>query len=185
MICESCGKKEATIHFTKIEAGEMEEKHLCEDCAKEGDKMDFGVQFTLNDLFGGLLGFDIEEESAKNTKKDKVCNRCGLSYRRILNTGKFGCPDCFVNFREEIKPLLRSIHGHDEHKGKIPSNTNKRLTKKRQIKVLKQELEKSILEERYEESAKIRDEIKKIEDNMELNEKNIENKENVENKNEE
>ena len=156
----------------------MEEKHLCEDCAKEGDKMDFGVQFTLNDLFGGLLGFDIEEESAKNTKKDKVCNRCGLSYRRILNTGKFGCPDCFVNFREEIKPLLRSIHGHDEHNGKIPTNTDNRLSNRRKIKELKERLDLSILEERYEDSAKIRDEIRELE-------KYIEEKINDENENEE
>lgn len=162
MICESCGENEATIHFTKIEDGEMEEKHLCENCAKINEKIDMGIQFNLNDLFGGLLGLDIEENK-KNAKKDVVCNRCGTSYKKILNTGKFGCPNCFINFREDIKPLLRSIHGHDEHNGKIPINTDKRLSNRRKIKELKERLNLSILEERYEDSAKIRDEIRELE----------------------
>lgn len=167
MICQSCGEKEATIHFTKIEGGEMEEKHLCEDCAKDEEEIGLGVQFSLNDLFGGLLGFNIEGESTKTSKPDRVCDRCGVSYKRILGTGKFGCPDCFINFREDIESLLRSIHGHDEHKGKIPSNTSDRIKKKRKIEGLREELNLSIIEERYEDAAKLRDEIKELEETIE------------------
>ena len=33
MLCESCGKNEAYIHYTKIVNGKHSEVHLCEECA--------------------------------------------------------------------------------------------------------------------------------------------------------
>ncbi len=35
MLCPECGKRPATIHYTKIVNGEKSEFHLCEVCAQE------------------------------------------------------------------------------------------------------------------------------------------------------
>ena len=35
MLCQECGKKPATLHFTKIVNGEKTEFHICESCASE------------------------------------------------------------------------------------------------------------------------------------------------------
>lgn len=33
MNCEECGKRQATLHLTKIVNGEKTEYHICEQCA--------------------------------------------------------------------------------------------------------------------------------------------------------
>src|SRR5690606_33309536 len=35
MLCESCGQRDASIHYTQIEKNEMQTLHLCEQCAAE------------------------------------------------------------------------------------------------------------------------------------------------------
>ncbi len=35
MLCQECGEKQATLHFTKIVNGEKTEFHICESCARE------------------------------------------------------------------------------------------------------------------------------------------------------
>ena len=34
MLCQVCNKNEATVHYTKIINGEIEELHICEECAR-------------------------------------------------------------------------------------------------------------------------------------------------------
>ena len=45
MLCQNCGKYEATTHVKKIINGESAEAHLCSDCAKA---------LGYNDVFGGF-----------------------------------------------------------------------------------------------------------------------------------
>lgn len=35
MVCQECGNRPATLHFTKIVNGEKTEFHICEHCARE------------------------------------------------------------------------------------------------------------------------------------------------------
>ncbi len=61
MLCEECGKRMATLHFTKIINGEKTEYHLCEVCAKEkGEKLTgLDTGFSFQDLLSGLLNPDL------------------------------------------------------------------------------------------------------------------------------
>lgn len=34
MLCQNCGKNEATTHIKQIVNGDMAESHLCAECAK-------------------------------------------------------------------------------------------------------------------------------------------------------
>mgnify|MGYP002547266479 CR=1 FL=1 len=101
-------------------------------------------------------------------------------YDEFIETGLLGCENCYNVFSNKIDSLLKNIHGSNRHVGriskfiensnnlgdfkpvekKIKTNKTERASK---IEELKEKLNKAIKEERYEDAAKIRDEIKKEE----------------------
>lgn len=170
MLCESCKKNKASIHFTKIVNGDVEEKHLCDICAKSSNDFDFEFPFPFHKLFTGLLEVTQEDEVEQMNFKKINCPRCGLDYKKFLETGKFGCAKCYEVFSEEIKILLRDIHGHSTHIGKVPIRAEYSILKRREIDSLKKELEDNIKKENFERAAILRDEIKKISEKIETTE---------------
>ena len=51
MLCQSCGKRQATTHVKTIINGELKEYELCSECA---NKMGYGSFF-------GNMGFDLDK----------------------------------------------------------------------------------------------------------------------------
>jgi protein arginine kinase activator len=91
------------------------------------------------------------------------CEVCGLTFDDFRQKGEFGCSDCYVTFREELKPILRRIQGDVIHKGKVPKRAGGTLSIKREIEKLRDNLKELVAKEEYEKAAKVRDEIKKLE----------------------
>lgn len=72
MLCQACGKKEATFHYTSNENGKITEMHLCHDCAKKNGYYDESIgnfdPFNLfgssekmfGELLGGMFGNDLQ-----------------------------------------------------------------------------------------------------------------------------
>ena len=58
MLCQNCGKNEAVTHIKQIINGEMDEAHLCRDCARHlgYDDIFSGFDFDFGGFFGSLLG---------------------------------------------------------------------------------------------------------------------------------
>jgi len=168
MVCQICKKKEATITITKVVGEQKTELHLCKDCAAVfSDKFSIYTlpQFDLNDLLTGLLkAIDLyhKEEGIVPAKEIK-CRNCHLSYEEFKQSGKLGCSMCYHDFREQLTPLLRRLHGNSEHVGKIPRRARGKLYKIEKIKQLREELQKVVIKEEYEKATKIRDEILKLE----------------------
>ena len=76
MQCDSCGKKEATVHLTEIVNEKVTKLHLCEDCAKaKGAEME--EHFGLSDLLAGIadLGSSVSPEAVSAVK----CQSCGFT----------------------------------------------------------------------------------------------------------
>ncbi len=159
MLCQVCEKNNATIHFTKIVNGKIEEMHLCDSCAKKNNDLDFDFPFSFQKIFTGLIG-PIQE--GKQEIKNISCPKCGLTYKKFMEVGKFGCGECYKTFKEDVDSLLKGIHGHNEHKGKIPTKANGIIIQNKVIESLKTELEESIVKEDFERAAFLRDEIKKL-----------------------
>src|SRR5699024_9731788 len=94
------------------------------------------------------------------------CNKCNMTYEEFLNTGKFGCEECYNAFGYKVDSLLKRIQGTDKYIGrKANHNENNRIQENKnlsRLEKLQQELKQAIKEERYEDAAKIRDEIKNI-----------------------
>ncbi|GBF12003.1 UvrB/UvrC motif-containing protein [Tepidibacillus infernus] len=167
MLCENCGEKPATLHFTKIINGQKNEMHLCEQCAKEKGEIiptDTNV-FSFPQLLSGLLNFDqMVHGHSPNTSMDPLrCKNCGLTFNQFKKTGKFGCSDCYQYFEPQLEPIFRRIHGNSQHSGKVPTRTGGKIKLKKELRELKDQLQKKIALEEFEEAAKIRDKIKELE----------------------
>ena len=58
MLCDICKKNPATVHLTEIIDEQMNELHLCEDCARHKSAA-MEQQFGLSDLLAGMADFDL------------------------------------------------------------------------------------------------------------------------------
>lgn len=159
MLCDSCGKNEANFHYTKIVDGGIEKKHLCEKCASDNYDFDFDKPFSMNKFFTGLI------DSIQETQRDYTemkCGYCGQTYSEFKRNGKFGCIQCYETFKDKLNPLIRGLHGHNIHRGKIPKGSNERIFLKREEDNLKIQLEKAVKEEEFEKAAIIRDKLREL-----------------------
>src|SRR3989344_1211706 len=162
MLCDICGKFEATVHLTEIVNEEVTKLHLCEGCAREkGAEME--EHFGLSDLLAGLsdIGAQLEPEVVEAVK----CPACGFTYQNFRKVGRLGCGACYEAFKKQLGPLLRRIHGADRHVGKVPLTVGKTVKDTRDLQELKVRMEKAIQAEEFEEAARLRDKIREFEKN--------------------
>ena len=164
MLCQECGKRPSTLHFTKIIGGEKTEFHLCESCAREKGEMIPGTQngFSIHNLLSGLLHYEPAALEGSKPKTER-CEECGLTYAQFSKLGRFGCSSCYRHFSERLDPLFRRVHGSTAHIGKVPKRTGSVLQQKRDLEELKKELTEFIQREEFEQAAKIRDRIRELE----------------------
>lgn len=175
MLCPECGKRPATIHYTKIVNGEKSEFHLCEVCAqeKEGYMSDVENDFSIQQLLSGLLNFDIPHSSGGHSgvpvnPEPQRCEHCGLTYKQFAKLGRFGCGKCYETFAQYLDPLFRKMHGNTIHRGKIPTRAQGELKIRRDLDQLKDELIRKIEAEEFEEAAQLRDQIRALQDRLKL-----------------
>ena len=153
MLCTKCGKNQATTHYKSVVNGKVHEEYLCSNCAENLNIS----SFYFPSVFSSLMGENT------NIIKTKHCSCCGSSFNDIKRSGKAGCSNCYETFKDEILPSLKQIHGTIKHK-QIENPVVKTATKiEDQLEIKKEELKKAVLEERFEDAAKLRDEIKNME----------------------
>jgi len=168
MKCEECGEREASVHYTEIKDDQVREMHLCEQCAA---KKGFTVSGSEGSGIGtpNLLAGMAEEAQGEAAEGESPlrCERCGLTYARFKSSGRLGCAECYEAFRAPLVPLLRRIHGSRRHTGKIPRQAGEEHRRAREIRNLKDRLDAAVLREEYEEAARLRDEIHRLEEGEE------------------
>ena len=132
--------------------------------------MNMPIDFSsfLGEMFGDYTGFGLLPEFGISTQEK--CENCGLTYDEFMRTGKLGCANCYTAFKDRLEPVLKNLHGSNNHIGRKAINNGVKSKKEKVIKKendklikLQDDLKKAIQEERYEDAAKIRDEIKKQE----------------------
>ncbi|MDQ0116383.1 UvrB/UvrC motif-containing protein [Paenibacillus harenae] len=167
MICQECGKRPATLHFTKIINGEKTEFHICESCAREKGEGIPGApnSFSIHSLLSGLLDFESTGgPSFTNQQQQAIrCEECGLTYTQFSKIGRFGCSACYQQFADKLDPLLKRVHGSTVHMGKIPKRSGGQIQCKREIEQLRRDLQTQIEQEEFESAAKLRDRIRELE----------------------
>ncbi|MFT8319587.1 MAG: UvrB/UvrC motif-containing protein [Bacillus sp. (in: firmicutes)] len=168
MICSECNIRPATLHFSKSINGTKTEFHLCEQCAAEKGEL-FMINgssgLSINSLLANLLNIEPSFQQIKQNpyKKEEVlqCRTCSMTFPQFIKIGRFGCPNCYETFKDQLQPVLKRLHGGNmEHKGKIPEKIGGHILIKKDIEKLKDELKELINKEEFEKAAEIRDEIR-------------------------
>lgn len=175
MVCDDCGKHEATIHEVVIIGGKSIEKHLCETCAA---KVGLGASphVPLHEL---VSSFVKTTQAAAEAIGQMTCPHCTLTYARFKQTGLLGCAGCYKAFEDKIGPLIERAHeGATHHVGKIPRGALARSReggaerlemllgsleeRTRRLDELRRQLAEAVSSEQYERAATLRDEIRKM-----------------------
>ena len=114
------------------------------------------------DFFLKMIYADYMERAVN----EPACPHCGMTYSEFNRLGYFGCPDCYAAFAKEIKPLLQRIHGATKHIGKVPNRGSGVFRTVHHIKRLRQHLQQLVRDEKFEEAASVRDEIRALEQSL-------------------
>lgn len=160
MKCDLCDK-EATIHYTQILNEQVSEAHMCEGCAKKKDSLGNNPKFAISDLLSSLT--DLKETDSEAASEELKCSGCSIHFTQFKKFGRLGCAQCYDAFSGHLDKLLKRIHGSSQHLGKSPNKVEKEANMSEGVRKLRTSLETAIQDEKYEEAARIRDEIKKME----------------------
>ncbi|WP_195576659.1 UvrB/UvrC motif-containing protein [Paenibacillus sp. 1001270B_150601_E10] len=174
MMCQQCGEKPATLHFTKIVNGQKTEFHLCESCAREKGDILQGANdsFSIHNLLSGLMNLDqptglqngLYGFSMNKPVPEKLkCDHCGLTFEQFSKMGRFGCDECYHAFSSRLDPILKRVHGNVVHVGKIPKRSGVVMNQRRELEDLRKQLQESIQLEQFETAAELRDRIRELE----------------------
>ncbi len=163
MLCERCKKNDASYHITKIINNKKVDLHLCEQCARELGEI--GSPFSFQNILSELMGY-ISQPYELEKHYEPRCSNCGTHFSEFKNGGLLGCSECYRIFNDELNPVLKRVQGSMKHVGKIPKSRGKARAVSNDINGLQIMLQKAIENEEFEEAAKIRDEIKKLQNSV-------------------
>ncbi len=159
MKCQICDNP-ASVHLTDIINKKKREMHLCEECARVNHlipepQQELNVPALLKFLLGQAVG------AIKTGNPSPSCPQCGMKYAQFRSTGRLGCPGDYEAFHVELEPLLERVHRQTRHVGKIPARYRAQL-RAAQVDELERQLQLAVREERYEDAASLRDQIREL-----------------------
>jgi len=170
MLCQSCGENPATVHVTEIvqkkpegpdqaEVSKVVERHLCETCSQSANLPHAPVIKKSVAEIWKLL-----QASASRGQKESgvACPDCGMTLMEFRQRGRLGCPRDYEVFTAQLHDLLERIHGATRHTGRVPGLDEAALAQRNRINELQQQLTDAIREEAYEHAARLRDELKSL-----------------------
>ena len=167
MLCERCRQRPAVVHFTEIINDQKKQMSLCEPCVREVQADSFGSvpQLNLHQFLAGLLNMDAGNRNIPGTaEKYMECQKCGLSEARFVQMGLLGCGDCYTHFTNRMMPLVKRIHGHKQHTGKMPQRIGGKARLAKEISSLRASLKDTVAKEEFEKAAELRDMIRDLEE---------------------
>ena len=184
MLCQKCHQRQATVFFSQTIGNQTTQSHLCDVCAQE--------QMGVNPLginpfaaFADLLNNFVDWGAAPNMEEVKAgrvgqvspgpqmqCPHCGYQLATFRQNGRLGCTQCYDSFKAALEPLITGIHGSARHQDEpaepktvvfSQSAAEKPEGSETNVKALRRKLKTAIQNERFEEAAQLRDEIKRLE----------------------
>lgn len=178
MLCEYCQKNQATIHTRESVNGHSQEHHYCSQCAEQLEPNAFSLpHFFTQSAFSGnafttptmahLLQDFFATPSPQNQqylKQEEIssCENCGMSWADFQANGLLGCSHCYRHFGNHMPALLRRLHGHTEHVGKVATEDSVETKEPSQLEQLKKELAQAVAAEEFEQACELRDKIRQL-----------------------
>ena len=164
MMCDICGKNEATIHSEEITEKGSVKIHLCADCLAK-NPMTGALAFSALIFLGGEKKSNPGAKDETSSPPPASCSSCGWDSTQLKHTGRMGCPECYDSFREIIEPALTTMHHGVRHTGKRPlgQEISENDELRMRMATLRHELGSCVKEENYEQAAVLRDRIAELE----------------------
>ena len=169
MLCERCHGKEAVVHLTQIINGHRGEWHLCRECAEKENIMSPSREFFGHDFFrnnfesffndGFMDSFFAPMRTAIESLSGPEWSKVHHDFRK---DGFLGYPGCYEEFREKVRPAFRHMKESHRHEGKATRHADGK-SESPELAELRNKLSKLVAEEKYEEAARVRDEIQNLE----------------------
>ncbi len=168
MLCELCHRNEAAgVLHRKDSNGEDEELYVCKDCLNSGTKgkgsgktekptivTEDGEEppAFIKNFLDAAVGL-IEGVTGSEPPKPKRCHVCGMTWAKIKESGKIGCPDCWAQFGKEIRHEFLPHEYGPKHTGRIPE---KAPDGKPSRAFLEKELKDAVARQDYRKAARLR-----------------------------
>ena len=150
--CDLCNQP-AVYHDIRIVDDVHNTVHLCQQHAIE-QGIDIGDA-------NANISVVLEIQDATQTSI-KQCP-CGMTISKYKKHSLLGCPRCYETFKDQITTVIASVQdSRTEHVGKSPKKINSNSERKIIVRRLRQELDRAINKEEYENAAKIRDKIERL-----------------------
>ena len=146
MRCDRCGKNEATFYYKSNINGTVTQVHLCPQCAEE---LGYTDSFRSAGMTGGLFG-------------DFFSRPFGMLEPFFSGLGS----RMLTEFPEPVDVLgqaRESTPAQEDTGDLLPRDEQDALTRQRRRNALQTQLNLAVQEERFEEAAKLRDELKALE----------------------
>jgi protein arginine kinase activator len=156
--CSLCQKEEVTVIITTIDKdGMVVELSLCKECAaKKGVGEIKKTKLSAQEILAEL------QEKISEQDNNLICTNCGLSFADFRRQGRLGCEQCYQSFITKLEPIIKRIHNATQHTGKSITNDRKKIAERFEIRKLRLTLNNAIQKEDFEKAARIRDQIKKM-----------------------
>ncbi len=173
MLCQKCFKNEATVKIVQIVNGQKQELSLCQSCAVELGFEKAAKELQLPQLIGSLVLDILKKETnslpsvSERQPNSPKCPYCGTTWEDFKRTGLLGCDKCYDAFHDEIKKVLKQIHGNTQHIGSRPSTVKTPVVQN--LAKLRQELKKAVENEEFEKAARLRDQIRELQSQVKEN----------------
>ena len=164
-VCSNCHKNMATHFFKSVVNGKSYEINLCDECASKsniGGGFDYFWPFMLNDE--DYFGEDYVSPFEDQSKLRRVC-KCGTTEEDILNTGRFGCAECYKTFSDIVQRYVNKLGGAT-YAGKMPEHVVKKgvtcPSKEDQIIELEKKMHECVQKEDYMGAAEYKKKIEAL-----------------------
>lgn len=145
MKCERCGKNEATFYYKSSINGKVTELHLCPECAEA-----LGYTESLRSTWRRPLSlFDDDFFSRPFGLLEPLFD--GFGTRLLTEFPQPDQPDAKV-----------SIPTPQPRRGLVSDEEQKALQSERRRNALRSQLDAAVREERYEDAARLRDELRSL-----------------------
>ena len=167
--CELCGKQPASVRYTEIDESQVTKRFICRGCAQARGLLDEPSKpvVALQELLAMPAPAPPEPEPPA-ASRELVCGSCGLAFTAFRKQGRLGCAACYRAFEAQLVPLLRKIHAHVRHAGKSPRTYARKIELRQKVADLRAELERAVRGEDYESAARLRDQLRGLEQEQSL-----------------
>ncbi|NLB50262.1 MAG: hypothetical protein GX809_01585 [Clostridiaceae bacterium] len=106
-----------------------------------------------------MFGYPATATPSRPQKTSLICPSCGETEEELRKTGLLGCQTCYETFAVFLDPVFRRVQGHTRH-----LSASEEEGPAKEADVLREKLELAVQSEVYEEAARLRDQIRQLEE---------------------